>query len=717
MWGESSKSCENNCQCSGLITDTFTINSGNSASKRRRDEALLTSFKYKMTPHSLNLSPKSPTPPKRRLGSKENCSPNIGLSYENRIETREFPLTPKPYKTHTYENQKSPFNLTPRKVLGELQNSPFNLTPRKVPGELQNSPFNLTPRKVLGELQNSPFNPTPRKVLGELDNSPFNPTPRKVLGEFQNYSPKFTPTSPAPKRDLSSLTRSPLFKLLDTPVFESPVSSQRSFKKISRIFEERSRFKMESERFEEETRAPLQFEQENWTATKLDFTDVLQTSFKEDFKTEDSFVPEKEELDPEFDTLHDLEAEFDNDTFDQCNKYEIISTDSPDIISRGRNPSNRKINGSFVFGAPLADTEQSTSFNRPARALNFEDSFEFPSPVIKKSSSSGSVKKSLKFSETPTKDSMKRIFTSDSTTSMESGFVSEFDDQLLDIEESNSPKVANFDNLLSGPIKNNVSNVKQPLYRSKSYNPAQSKARVSLLSILESPQKRSQKRSEPAEGGESKRRKCEIRPVLQRCFSENNASIMSALDRSDVNPDLIGDFSQPFALPLTRGSHSDLKSISCDTLAGLIRGDFQNVTEYQVIDCRYPYEFEGGHISGAQNLYTPNQILSLVQGPRPQGKVLVFHCEFSLERGPKLSRFLRSSDREKNKENYPSLHYPEVYLLHEGYRAFYQRHPDLCSPAGYTAMLDPKHRDLLRQHRSVQQPSSSTHHRRNRLLF
>ncbi|XP_048005919.1 M-phase inducer phosphatase 1-like isoform X2 [Leguminivora glycinivorella] len=653
-----------------------------------------------MDPHTLNLSPKSPTPPKRRLGSKENSSPNIGLSYENRIE-RDFSLTPKPYKTSYENSQKSPFNPTPRKVLGE-----------------QNSPFNRTPRKILGELQNSPFNPTPKKVLSEVQNS--LPTPRKVLGELQNS----TPTS-APK-DLSSLTRSPLFKLLDTPVL-SPVSSQRSFKKINRIFEERSQFKMENmDKFEEETRAPFQFEQENWTATKLDFRDVLQTTFIEDFKTEDTFVPEKEELDQEFDTLHDLEEKFDNDTFDQCNKYEIISTDSPDIISRGRNPSNRKINGSFVFGAPLADTEQSTSFNRPARALNFEDSFEFPSPVIKKSSSSGSVKKSLKFSETPTKDSMNRIFTSDSTTSMESGFVSEFDDQLLDIEESNSPKVAYFDTLLSGQIiKNNViRSGKQPHYRSIRINPAQSKARVSLLSILESPQsilespqKRS-KRSEPGEGGESKRRKCEeVRPVLQKYFSENNALIMSAFDRSDGNPDLIGDFSQPFALPLTRGNHSDLKSITCDTLAGLIRGDFENITDFQVIDCRYPYEFEGGHIAGAQNLYTPTQILQLVQGPRPQGKVLVFHCEFSLERGPKLSRFLRSSDREKNKENYPSLHYPEIYLLHEGYRAFYQRHPDLCSPAGYTAMLDPKHRDLLRQHRSVQQPSSSTHYRRNRLLF
>lgn len=80
------------------------------------------------------------------------------------------------------------------------------------------------------------------------------------------------------------------------------------------------------------------------------------------------------------------------------------------------------------------------------------------------------------------------------------------------------------------------------------------------------------------------------------------------------------------------------------------------------------------------------------------------------------SRFLRSSDREHNKDNYPSLHYPEIYLLHEGYRGFYQRHPELCTPVGYTAMLDPKHSHLLRKHRSVRQPPAQGV-RRNRLLM
>ena len=52
--------------------------------------------------------------------------------------------------------------------------------------------------------------------------------------------------------------------------------------------------------------------------------------------------------------------------------------------------------------------------------------------------------------------------------------------------------------------------------------------------------------------------------------------------------------------------------------------------------------------------------------------VLIFHCEFSSERGPKLSRFLRSKDRSANKDCYPHLHYPELYLLDGGYKSFFE---------------------------------------------
>ncbi|CAB3238324.1 unnamed protein product [Arctia plantaginis] len=64
-------------------------------------------------------------------------------------------------------------------------------------------------------------------------------------------------------------------------------------------------------------------------------------------------------------------------------------------------------------------------------------------------------------------------------------------------------------------------------------------------------------------------------------------------------------------------------------------------------------------------------------------------------------RFLRASDRASNTARYPRLQYPEMYLLHAGYRAFYRQFPELCRPRGYTAMLDPRHRRSLRLHRDM----------------
>lgn len=95
------------------------------------------------------------------------------------------------------------------------------------------------------------------------------------------------------------------------------------------------------------------------------------------------------------------------------------------------------------------------------------------------------------------------------------------------------------------------------------------------------------------------------------------------------------------------GRHSDLKSISANTMAKLLMGEFQDsVASFKVIDCRYPYEFEGGHIRGAHNLYTHDQIMNELmniktEAPKvvpdgPMRNIIVFHCEFSSERGPKL---------------------------------------------------------------------------------
>lgn len=135
---------------------------------------------------------------------------------------------------------------------------------------------------------------------------------------------------------------------------------------------------------------------------------------------------------------------------------------------------------------------------------------------------------------------------------------------------------------------------------------------------------------------------------LQRAVSMNEAMIMNALSRSSSDPDLIGDFTKPFCLPLFEGRHKDLRSISVETMAELVQGKFSDsVASFKIVDCRYPYEFEGGHIRNAKNLYTQEQVLEELVTPiageakideSAAGKrhILVFHCEFSSERGPKL---------------------------------------------------------------------------------
>ncbi|XP_058804026.1 M-phase inducer phosphatase-like isoform X2 [Phymastichus coffea] len=202
-------------------------------------------------------------------------------------------------------------------------------------------------------------------------------------------------------------------------------------------------------------------------------------------------------------------------------------------------------------------------------------------------------------------------------------------------------------------------------------------------------------------------------PLLMRSLSETeaHAHIKSAINRSTTDSDLTGDFSKTCALPLAEGQHEDLKSISSETLSGLIRGQFNDqVNDFKIVDCRYPYEYDAGHIDGAVNLYTKEMIEEQLLDPlkhapaiEPETQkrsILVFHCEFSWERGPKLSRFLRNIDRQRNKEHYPALHYPEIYLLDGGYEKFYKDQKELCSPQGYRPMRDPEHEADLKLFRS-----------------
>ncbi|CAI8013985.1 M-phase inducer phosphatase [Geodia barretti] len=204
---------------------------------------------------------------------------------------------------------------------------------------------------------------------------------------------------------------------------------------------------------------------------------------------------------------------------------------------------------------------------------------------------------------------------------------------------------------------------------------------------------------------------------------------MYPLSPGSDNGEMIGDHSKTYTLPLCKkASVADLKCISPKTLAELVRGDGESadlVDEYFILDCRYPYEYEGGHIPGALNIWSRDSLLEqffsspkytsssrrriiifplrVFQPESPQHVCLSLSLSRSfscLHLSPILScfrsRFMRELDRKKNGMAFPKLYYPELYLLDGGYKAFYEQFPEFCEPNCYVKMLDENHKEELR---------------------
>jgi len=193
----------------------------------------------------------------------------------------------------------------------------------------------------------------------------------------------------------------------------------------------------------------------------------------------------------------------------------------------------------------------------------------------------------------------------------------------------------------------------------------------------------------------------------QQTSNENEEQIKASVELGS-NRNLVGDRSRNYLLPrCTSRKHADLACISAETMIDVLRGKYSSeIEQLHVIDCRYPYEYDGGHISIAKNLFTRPQIYeeyfrSAIQSKDPSKRIVfVFHCEFSSERAPSLLRYMRSEDRNIHANNYPSLHYPEIYLLEGGYKAFYEYSTEFCKPNYYRTMLDEQFQDQCRRFRA-----------------
>ncbi|KAK5946068.1 m-phase inducer phosphatase [Knufia obscura] len=139
----------------------------------------------------------------------------------------------------------------------------------------------------------------------------------------------------------------------------------------------------------------------------------------------------------------------------------------------------------------------------------------------------------------------------------------------------------------------------------------------------------------------------------------------------------------------------DLPRISRETMIDILDGKYDGVYEKRVvIDCRFEYEYEGGHIDGAVNFNDKEQLAAqLFEHEQPGNALLIFHCEYSAHRAPLMAKHIRNKDRTVNAECYPNLTYPEAYILDGGYSGFYKEFSHRCFPQNYVEMDAKEHAD------------------------
>ncbi|KAJ3224532.1 hypothetical protein HK099_008331 [Clydaea vesicula] len=89
------------------------------------------------------------------------------------------------------------------------------------------------------------------------------------------------------------------------------------------------------------------------------------------------------------------------------------------------------------------------------------------------------------------------------------------------------------------------------------------------------------------------------------------------------------------------------KRISSKTLNKILTGEIANIpkNKLKIIDCRFPYEYEGGHVKGALNLNNFDSLRKIFEHKKngidgenlgDESSIIVFHCEYSLQRAPNM---------------------------------------------------------------------------------
>lgn len=137
-----------------------------------------------------------------------------------------------------------------------------------------------------------------------------------------------------------------------------------------------------------------------------------------------------------------------------------------------------------------------------------------------------------------------------------------------------------------------------------------------------------------------------------------------------------------------------LPRITPETMVKVLEGHYAaEISDLAVIDCRFEYEYQGGHIQGAVNFNDKDSLKKelFANGTSAIPRTVIFHCEYSAHRAPRMAKAIREEDRMVNQDRYPLLSYPDIYILDGGYSAFFESNRNLCFPQSYKRMDAEEH--------------------------
>ena len=89
-------------------------------------------------------------------------------------------------------------------------------------------------------------------------------------------------------------------------------------------------------------------------------------------------------------------------------------------------------------------------------------------------------------------------------------------------------------------------------------------------------------------------------------------------------------------LPHFFAAEETIPRINKEVMIDVLDGKYH--TEYDqsiIVDCRFEYEYNGGHIEGAINFNNKEELAKkLFDGPISQKTLVILHCEYSAHRAP-----------------------------------------------------------------------------------